>query len=107
MFMGLRCCVRVDYRFPASELLKDLFFSFSSMMQPGPRDATIQCFIKRDKSNLTYHLFLCLSPGMLSLPPGCIDGITASVLFLCFPFHVIFQLLLISVLALFGCFTGL
>lgn len=31
--------------------------------QPGPRDGTIQCFIKRDKSNLTYHLFLCLSPG--------------------------------------------
>lgn len=35
------------------------YFSF----QPGPRDGTIQCFIKRDKSNLTYHLFLCLSPG--------------------------------------------
>lgn len=35
-------------------------------MQPGPRDGTIQCFIKRDKSNLTYHLYLCLSPGKLS-----------------------------------------
>ncbi|KAL5789897.1 hypothetical protein ACOSQ2_004785 [Xanthoceras sorbifolium] len=34
-----------------------------SLKQPGPRDGTIQCFIKRDKSNLTYHLFLCLSPG--------------------------------------------
>ncbi|PIN05161.1 Tub family protein [Handroanthus impetiginosus] len=33
-----------------------------SLKQPGPRDGTIQCFIKRDKSNLTYHLFLCLSP---------------------------------------------
>ena len=31
--------------------------------QPGSRDGAIQCFIKRDKSNLTYHLFLCLSPG--------------------------------------------
>ncbi|KAK6118809.1 hypothetical protein DH2020_047444 [Rehmannia glutinosa] len=29
------------------------------------RDGTIQCFIKRDKSNLTYHLFLCLSPALL------------------------------------------
>lgn len=33
------------------------------VLQPGPRDGMIQCFIKRDKSNLTYHLFLCLSPG--------------------------------------------
>ncbi|CAK8560227.1 unnamed protein product [Lathyrus sativus] len=33
-----------------------------SLKQPGPRDGIIQCFIKRDKSNLTYHLFLCLSP---------------------------------------------
>ncbi|KAH0898027.1 hypothetical protein HID58_047595 [Brassica napus] len=32
---------------------------------PGPRDATMQCFIKRDKSNLTYHLYLCLSPALL------------------------------------------
>lgn len=36
-----------------------------SLKQPGPRDGTIQCFIKRDKSNLTYHLFLCLSPVLL------------------------------------------
>lgn len=34
-----------------------------SHLQPGHRDGMIQCFIKRDKSNLTYHLFLCLSPG--------------------------------------------
>lgn len=37
------------------------------VLQPGPRDGAIQCFIKRDKSNLTYHLFLCLSPGKLFL----------------------------------------
>lgn len=43
------------------------FFFFPS--QPGNRDGTIQCFIKRDKSNLTYHLFLCLSPGMYCLDP--------------------------------------
>ncbi|XP_077241374.1 tubby-like F-box protein 8 [Tasmannia lanceolata] len=36
-----------------------------SLKQPGPRDGTIQCFIKRNKSNLTYHLFLCLSPALL------------------------------------------
>ncbi|XP_071691591.1 tubby-like F-box protein 10 isoform X2 [Rutidosis leptorrhynchoides] len=36
-----------------------------SLKQPGPRDTTIQCFIKRDKSNLTYHLYLCLSPALL------------------------------------------
>ncbi|CAI9786222.1 unnamed protein product [Fraxinus pennsylvanica] len=36
-----------------------------SLKQPGTRDGTIQCFIKRDKSNLTYHLFLCLSPALL------------------------------------------
>ncbi|GAA0184618.1 scaffold/adaptor protein [Lithospermum erythrorhizon] len=36
-----------------------------SLKQPGPRDGTLQCFIKRDKSNMTYHLFLCLSPSLL------------------------------------------
>ncbi|XP_071736896.1 tubby-like F-box protein 8 isoform X2 [Rutidosis leptorrhynchoides] len=36
-----------------------------SLKQPGSRDGTIQCFIKRNKSNLTYHLFLCLSPALL------------------------------------------
>ncbi|CAN0921568.1 Tubby-like F-box protein 8 [Linum grandiflorum] len=36
-----------------------------SLKQPGHRDGPIQCFIKRDKSKLTYHLFLCLSPALL------------------------------------------
>ncbi|KAL6524986.1 Tubby-like F-box protein 8 [Orobanche minor] len=36
-----------------------------SLKQPGFRDGTIQCFIKRNTSNLTYHLFLCLSPALL------------------------------------------
>ncbi|CAL9041126.1 tubby-like F-box protein 8 [Musa acuminata AAA Group] len=36
-----------------------------SLKQPGPRDGSIQCFIKRDKSALTYHLYLCLSPAVL------------------------------------------
>ncbi|CAD5166075.1 tubby-like F-box protein 8 [Musa acuminata AAA Group] len=36
-----------------------------SLKQPGTRDGMIQCFIKRDKSKLTYHLYLCLSPAVL------------------------------------------
>ncbi|RWW17451.1 hypothetical protein GW17_00018616 [Ensete ventricosum] len=38
-----------------------------SLKQPGPRDGMIQCFIKRDKSKLTYRLYLCLSPGQILL----------------------------------------
>ncbi|KAG0488012.1 hypothetical protein HPP92_006564 [Vanilla planifolia] len=36
-----------------------------SLKQPGPRDGTIQCFIKRDKSKMTYHLYLCLSTSVI------------------------------------------
>ncbi|XP_047341669.1 tubby-like F-box protein 8 [Impatiens glandulifera] len=36
-----------------------------SLKQPGPRDGTVQCFIKRDKSKLTYHLYLSLSTALL------------------------------------------
>ncbi|CAN7094125.1 unnamed protein product [Brassica rapa subsp. narinosa] len=36
-----------------------------SLKQPGPRDTMIQCFIKRDKSKLTFHLYLCLSPALV------------------------------------------
>ncbi|KAJ8493420.1 hypothetical protein OPV22_015141 [Ensete ventricosum] len=36
-----------------------------ALKQPGSREGTIQCFIKRDKSKLTYHLYLCLSPSVL------------------------------------------
>jgi hypothetical protein len=36
-----------------------------SLKQPGPRDGLIQCFIKRDKSKLTYHLYLSLTSGTL------------------------------------------
>ncbi|KAG2269596.1 hypothetical protein Bca4012_062623 [Brassica carinata] len=36
-----------------------------SLKQPGPRDTMIQCFIKRDKSKLTFRLFLCLSPALV------------------------------------------
>ncbi|KAK3162577.1 hypothetical protein QOZ80_1BG0091130 [Eleusine coracana subsp. coracana] len=54
------------------EMCKDIVLSpeFSgkltfpvSLKQPGPRDGNtlIQCFIKRNKSKSTYHLYLCLS----------------------------------------------
>ncbi|KAG6526375.1 tubby-like F-box protein 8 [Zingiber officinale] len=36
-----------------------------SLKQPGHRDGLVQCFIKRDKSKLTYHLYLCLSPAVI------------------------------------------
>lgn len=36
-----------------------------SLKQPGPRDTSIQCFIKRDKSNSTYYLYLCLSNALV------------------------------------------
>lgn len=36
-----------------------------SLKQPGPRDGMVQCFIKRDRSKLTYHLFLSLGPALL------------------------------------------
>ncbi|KAD4179378.1 hypothetical protein E3N88_27969 [Mikania micrantha] len=41
-----------------------------SMKQPGSRDGTIQCFIKRDKSKLTYRLYLCFSPAALLVESG-------------------------------------
>lgn len=46
------------------ELCGQLTFPVS-LKQPGPRDGVIQCFIKRDKSKLTYHLYLCLSSAVL------------------------------------------
>ena len=48
-----------------NKLMKKLLFTVVNVLQPGPRDPMIQCFIKRDKSKLTFHLFLCLSPGKL------------------------------------------
>jgi len=36
-----------------------------SLKQPEPRDGTIQCFIKRDKSTQIYYLYLCLSSTVL------------------------------------------
>ncbi|KAK1686485.1 hypothetical protein QYE76_047333 [Lolium multiflorum] len=33
----------------------------ASLKQPGPRDGLIQCFIKRDKSKQTYHLYMSFS----------------------------------------------
>ncbi|KAL6658691.1 hypothetical protein ACP70R_002731 [Stipagrostis hirtigluma subsp. patula] len=50
---------------PSPEFCGRLTFPVS-LKQPGPRDGLIQCFIKRDKSTLTYQLYLCLSPAVLS-----------------------------------------
>ncbi|GLJ54745.1 hypothetical protein SUGI_1175970 [Cryptomeria japonica] len=36
-----------------------------SLKQPGPRDAPIQCFIKRDRATATYHLYMGLSPALI------------------------------------------
>lgn len=36
-----------------------------SLKQPGPRDDTIQCFIKRDRMNSAYHLYLGLSSTLV------------------------------------------
>lgn len=53
----------------------DVIFSYLltlgslSHVQPGSRDGLIQCFIKRDKSKLTYRLYLSLTSGMsMQLP---------------------------------------
>ncbi|KAM3395992.1 tubby-like F-box protein 7 [Capsicum galapagoense] len=37
----------------------------SCLKQPGPRDSPIQCFIKRDKRNSTFYLYLALSPSLM------------------------------------------
>ncbi|KAF9621802.1 hypothetical protein IFM89_028240 [Coptis chinensis] len=35
-----------------------------SLKQPGPRDALLQCFIKRNRSTQTYHLYLGLTQAL-------------------------------------------
>ncbi|WCJ35195.1 Tubby-like F-box protein 5 [Euphorbia peplus] len=35
-----------------------------SLKQPGPRDAPIQCFIRRERATSTYFLYLGLSPAL-------------------------------------------
>jgi len=35
-----------------------------SLKQPGPRDAPIQCFIKRERGTSTYRLYLGLTPAL-------------------------------------------
>lgn len=35
-----------------------------SIKQPGPRDPLLQCFIKRNRSNQTYYLFLSLTSAL-------------------------------------------
>ncbi|CAM8906938.1 unnamed protein product [Rhodiola kirilowii] len=42
-------------------------FLLVSLKQPGE---TFQCFIKRDKANMTFHLFISLSPHVLPVENG-------------------------------------
>ncbi|XP_027170662.1 tubby-like F-box protein 7 [Coffea eugenioides] len=37
----------------------------SCLKKPGPRDAPLQCLIKRDKKNGTFRLYLALSPSFM------------------------------------------
>lgn len=59
-----------SWREMCKEIVQSLEFSGKitfpvSLKQPGHRDGPVQCYIKRDKANLTYHLFLCLGPALL------------------------------------------
>ncbi|KAL3690955.1 hypothetical protein R1sor_004606 [Riccia sorocarpa] len=36
-----------------------------SLKQPGPRDTTVQCFIRRDRTTSTYQLYLGLPPASM------------------------------------------
>ncbi|GJN17611.1 hypothetical protein PR202_gb04691 [Eleusine coracana subsp. coracana] len=38
----------------------------SSLKQPGPRDAPVHCFIKRNKENSEVYLYLNLTQGLIS-----------------------------------------
>ena len=41
-------------------------FFFQLIKQPGPREAPIQCFIKRERATATYRLYLGLTPGKVA-----------------------------------------
>ncbi|KAF5202286.1 Tubby-like f-box protein [Thalictrum thalictroides] len=44
----------------------------SSLKQPGPRDAPLQCFIKRNKKNSTFYLYLGLTQIIYMMGTGFI-----------------------------------
>ncbi|EFJ16516.1 hypothetical protein SELMODRAFT_116378 [Selaginella moellendorffii] len=41
-----------------------------SLKQPGPRDATVQCYLKRDRTTSTYYLYLGITPSKPSKKNG-------------------------------------
>lgn len=43
--------------------LSDCIIWLFNLLQPGPRESLIRCFIKRNRSTHVYHLFLNLTPG--------------------------------------------
>lgn len=63
-------CVCRNWRDIVRELVKTpeqsgkLTFPIS-LKQPGPRDDTVKCFIKRDRTNSSYHLYLGLSSTLV------------------------------------------
>eukprot|EP00250_Pteridium_aquilinum_P034415 c7548_g1_i1 orf=550-1827(-) len=63
-------CVCRNWRDIVKELVKTpeqsgrLTFPIS-LKQPGSRDEAVQCFIKRDRTNSTYHLYLGLSTALV------------------------------------------
>uniref|UniRef100_A0A7N0U8S7 Tubby C-terminal domain-containing protein n=1 Tax=Kalanchoe fedtschenkoi TaxID=63787 RepID=A0A7N0U8S7_KALFE len=46
------------------ELSRTITFPIN-LKQPGPRESLVQCFIKRDRSSQTYHLYLSLTNALV------------------------------------------
>lgn len=45
------------------------FIYAMSVLQPGPRESPVQCFIRRNRSTQTFHLYLGLNHGTSHLCP--------------------------------------
>lgn len=43
-------------------------FQIFFLLQPGPRDSVLQCFIRRNRGNQTYYLYLGINQGYLLIP---------------------------------------
>lgn len=54
----------------------DLTGGCGDLLQPGPKDLPLQCFIKRNKKTSTFYLYLSLSPSkpLFLLPPPLKSG---------------------------------
>jgi len=45
----------------------DLYY-YHHDTQPGPRDGTLKCFIRRNRTTQTYYLYIGLTEGMIFYP---------------------------------------